>query len=80
MGQLTLSTLLNQIGGDKVTGFFLVLARVSPLFVLAPLFSSKMVPARVKGIVAVALSIGLTPIAVHDRTGSGAGVPRMVAA
>jgi flagellar biosynthetic protein FliR len=67
MGQLTLSTLLNQIGGDKVTGFFLVLARVSPLFVLAPLFSSKMVPARVKGIVAVALSIGLTPIAVHGQ-------------
>ena len=68
MNQLTLSTLLNQIGSDKVTGFFLVLARVSPLFVLAPLFSSKMVPARVKGVVAVGLSIGLTPLAVHGRT------------
>ena len=67
MSQLTLSTLLHQIGSDKVTGFFLVLARVSPLFVLAPLFSSKMVPARVKGIVAVALSIGLTPLAVHGQ-------------
>ena len=67
MSQLTLSTLLHQIGSDKVTGFFLVLARVSPLFVLAPLFSSKMVPARVKGIVAVGLSIGLTPIAVHGQ-------------
>src|ERR1700749_249853 len=67
MNQLTLNTLLTQIGSDKVTGFFLVLARVSPLFVLAPLFSSKMVPARVKGIVAVALSIGLTPIAVHGQ-------------
>jgi flagellar biosynthesis protein FliR len=64
MNQLTLSTLLNQIGSDKVTGFFLVLARVGPLFVLAPLFSSKMIPTRVKGIVAVGLSIGLTPIAV----------------
>jgi flagellar biosynthesis protein FliR len=67
MSQLTLSTLLHQIGSDKVTGFFLVLARVSPLFVLAPLFSSKMMPARVKGIVAVGLSIGLTPIAVHGQ-------------
>ncbi len=68
MNQLTLSTLLNELGSDKVTGFFLVLARVSPLFVLAPLFSSKMMPARVKGIVAVGLSIGLTPIAVHGQT------------
>jgi flagellar biosynthetic protein FliR len=68
MNQLTLSTLLNEIGSDKVTGFFLVLARVSPLFVLAPLFSSKMMPVRVKGIVAVGLSIGLTPIAVHGQT------------
>jgi flagellar biosynthetic protein FliR len=67
MNQLTLSTLLNQIGSDNVTGFFLVLGRVSPLFVLAPLFSSKMIPARVKGIVAVGLSIGLTPIAVHGQ-------------
>jgi flagellar biosynthetic protein FliR len=68
MNQLTLNTLLTQIGSDKVTGFFLVLARVSPLFVLAPLFSSKMVPARVKGIVAVGISIGLTPLAVHGQT------------
>jgi flagellar biosynthetic protein FliR len=67
MNQLTLSTLLNQIGSNNVTGFFLVLGRVSPLFVLAPLFSSKMIPARVKGIVAVGLSIGLTPIAVHGQ-------------
>ena len=67
MSQLTLNTLLTQIGSDKVTGFFLVLARVSPLFVLAPLFSSKMIPARVKGIVAVGISIGLTPLAVHGQ-------------
>jgi flagellar biosynthetic protein FliR len=68
MSQLTLSQLLSELGGGaKVTGFFLVLARVSPLFVLAPLFSSKIIPARVRGIIAVALAIGLTPVAVHGQ-------------
>ena len=67
MGQATLPTLVHAIGGDKVTGFFLVLARVSPLFVLAPLFSSKMLPAKVKTVVAVGLAIGLTPIAVRGQ-------------
>ena len=50
------------IGDETVLGFFLVLARISPLFALAPLFSSKSVPTRVRGIVAVALAIGLTPL------------------
>lgn len=67
MGQATLSTLVHQIGGAKVTGFFLVLARISPLFVLAPLFSSKMMPAKAKTVVAVGLAIGLTPIAVRGQ-------------
>jgi flagellar biosynthetic protein FliR len=67
MNQLTLSTLVNQVGSQNVTGFILVLARISPLFVLAPLFSSKMIPSRVKGIIAVALAFGLTPIAVHGQ-------------
>jgi flagellar biosynthetic protein FliR len=40
----------------------LVLARLSPLFVLAPLFSSKLVSARVRGIVAVGLAIGISPV------------------
>jgi flagellar biosynthesis protein FliR len=68
MSQLTLSQLIKEFGGGaQVTGFFLVLARVSPLFVLAPLFSSKIIPARVRGIIAVALAIGLTPVAVHGQ-------------
>jgi len=50
------------IGEGQILGFFLVLARVSPLFVLAPLFSSKSIPRRVRGIIAVALAIGLTPV------------------
>jgi flagellar biosynthetic protein FliR len=54
--------LLAQFGEQQVAGFFLVLARVSPLFVLAPLFSSKSLPGRVRGIAAVALAFGLSPI------------------
>jgi flagellar biosynthetic protein FliR len=55
----------NLIGEQQVVGFFAVLARISPLFVLAPLFSSKSIPTRVRGIVAVALAIGLTPVVVQ---------------
>jgi flagellar biosynthetic protein FliR len=56
------SQLIEQFGEQHVVGFFLVLARLSPLFILGPLFSSKLVPGRVRGIVAVALAVGLSPI------------------
>jgi flagellar biosynthesis protein FliR len=59
------NTLLAQFSEQQVAAFFLVLARVSPLFILAPLFSSKMVNPRVRGIVAVALSVGLMPVVKH---------------
>jgi flagellar biosynthetic protein FliR len=65
--------LVQQFGEQAIAGFFLVLARVSPLFVLAPLFSSRLVPMRVRAIVAVALAIGLSPVvvgAVHIPTGA----------
>lgn len=52
---------------EAVTAFFLVLARVSPLFVLAPMFSSRVVPGRVRGIVAVALAVGLSPVAARGQ-------------
>jgi len=58
--------LLRQIGEQHVAGFFLVLARVGPLFVVAPLFSSKMIPMRARGVAAVALAVGLSPIALKD--------------
>ncbi len=67
MSSPTLNQLMSQIGGAHLTAFFLVLARVSPLFVVAPLFSSKMVPARVRGTVAVGLAIGLTGVAMHGQ-------------
>jgi flagellar biosynthetic protein FliR len=61
-----MNELLAQFGTEQLVGFFLVLTRLSPLFLFAPLFSSKLVPVRVRGIVAVALAIGLTPLALAD--------------
>jgi flagellar biosynthetic protein FliR len=58
--------LLRSIGEQHVIAFFLVLARVGPLFVVAPLFSSKMIPLRARAIAAVALAVGLSPIALKD--------------
>lgn len=67
---LSLSTgpinhLLAQLAGNSLAGFILVLARVTPLFIIAPPFSSTMIPPRVRGVIAVGISIGLTPIAMH---------------
>jgi flagellar biosynthetic protein FliR len=60
--QNSAAQLISDFGEQRVLAFFLVLARLSPLFLLAPLFSSKMVPARVRGICAVGLAIGLSPV------------------
>ena len=65
--------ILAEFGQQQVLGFFLVLARVSPLFLLAPLFSSKLLPARARGIVAVGLALGIAPIA----TGAGEEAARI---
>jgi flagellar biosynthetic protein FliR len=62
---MSFSQLISRFGEQHVIGFFLVLARLSPLFLIAPLFSSKMIPARSRGIVAVGLAIGLAPLALH---------------
>jgi flagellar biosynthetic protein FliR len=59
-----MNALLKQIGEQHVVGFFLTLARIGPLFVVAPLFSSKMIPMRARGVAAVALAVGLSPIAL----------------
>ncbi len=53
------------LGAQTVAGFMLCMGRLAPLFVLAPMFSSKMIPARVRGIACVALAIGMTPLALH---------------
>jgi len=61
------NALLGHLGEHQVAGFILVLARVSPLFLLAPLFSSSLFPARIRGVAAVALAIGLAPLALHGQ-------------
>jgi len=60
---MNVNQILAHFSENQVAGFMLVLARVSPLFLLAPLFSSKMLPARARGIVAVGLTLALYPIA-----------------
>jgi flagellar biosynthetic protein FliR len=69
------SHLLSGLEGNELAGFILVLARVTPLFLIAPLFSSAMIPVRVRGIVAVAISIGLTPVALHNQHIPSEAVP-----
>lgn len=62
---MDLTPLLERFGEEQVAAFFLVLARVSPLFLLAPLFSSRTLPARAKGIVAIGLTVGMLPVAMR---------------
>jgi flagellar biosynthetic protein FliR len=65
--------ILARFSEEQVAGFILVLARISPLFILAPLFSSKLLPLRARGIVAVGLAIGIAPIATA--AGNGQHIP-----
>jgi flagellar biosynthesis protein FliR len=65
MTQASFEQVLHHFGTGHIIGFFLVLARIAPLFVIAPLFSSKMLPTQVKTIVAAGVAIGLTPVATH---------------
>jgi flagellar biosynthetic protein FliR len=61
---VTLDQLLQEVGNNQIAGFLLVLGRIGPLFVLAPLFSSRSIPARAKGVCAVALTVGIAPVAL----------------
>lgn len=64
--QQSAQTLITEFGEQRVLAFFLVLARISPLFLLAPLFSSKLVQPRVKTVLALGLAIGLSPVVSVD--------------
>jgi flagellar biosynthetic protein FliR len=61
-----MSELVAQIGERQMAGFILVMGRVGPLFVLAPLFGLKMIPMRARAMCALALGIGLSPVALGD--------------
>jgi len=56
-----------QLDRNTIVGFILVLARVSPMFLLAPPFNSSMVPARARLIIACGISVGLAPLALHGQ-------------
>lgn len=56
--------LITRFTEQQVAGWLLVLGRISPLFLLAPLFSSRMVPARARTVIALALTVGIAPLAV----------------
>src|SRR4051794_39692326 len=58
-----MNQLLEQFSEQHLVAFMLTLGRIAPLFVIAPLFSSKMIPARARGVAAVAIAIGFSPIA-----------------
>ena len=60
-----MNDLLAQLSQGQTAGFLLVLARVSPLFLLAPLFSSKTMPPRARGIAALAIAMGIAPLAMR---------------
>ena len=62
-----MNAVLRQFSEAQVAGFVLVLGRISPLFLLAPLFSSRLLPARARVVCAVALTVGLAPIAVRGQ-------------
>ncbi|MFL5883921.1 MAG: flagellar biosynthetic protein FliR [Thermoleophilaceae bacterium] len=64
---MNLNALLRHVSENQTAGFILVLARVSPLFLLAPIFSSKMVPVRARGVAAVAIALGMAPLALHGQ-------------
>jgi flagellar biosynthetic protein FliR len=61
-----MNQLLEQFTEQHLAAFILTLARIGPLFVIAPLFSSRMIPARARGVAAVAIAIGFSPIAGKD--------------
>ena len=61
-----MNNLLAEFGEQHAAGFVLTLARLGPLFVIAPLFSSRLIPRRAKVVVAVALAVGLSPLALGD--------------
>ena len=62
-----MNSVLKGLAANDLAAFILVLARVTPLFVIAPLFSSAMIPPRARSIIAGGISIGLAPMALQGQ-------------
>jgi flagellar biosynthetic protein FliR len=59
---------LPHVAATELVGFVLVLCRVGGLFVLAPIFSGRMIPAQAKLLVAGVISFALMPLVTHGQT------------
>jgi flagellar biosynthetic protein FliR len=68
MTSAQLANALSGISVGHVLGYFLVLARISPIFLISPGFSSQMLIPRVRSVLAVAIALGITPLAEHGQT------------
>lgn len=55
--------LLDLLGVENMLVFVLTLTRITPLFILGPVFNSKQIPTQAKVVIAVALAIGISPAA-----------------
>src|SRR4051812_16876444 len=74
-----LSANLPQFAGTQAIGFLLVLCRIGGLFVLAPIFSGRMIPVQAKLIIAGAISFTLEPLVTTKGVPTGLAVaPVMV--
>jgi flagellar biosynthetic protein FliR len=54
---------LPEVAGEQLVALVLVLCRVGPLFLLAPVFSARPVPYQAKVVVAFVLGLALVPLA-----------------
>ena len=61
---------LPNFAASQLVGYVLVLSRVGGLFVLAPIFSTRLIPVQAKLVVAGAVSFALMPLVT-----SGVAVP-----
>ena len=57
---------LPELAGREVVAFALVLGRIGPLFLLAPVLSSPLLGARAKYVAAAAIAAAVTPLAAQN--------------
>jgi flagellar biosynthetic protein FliR len=57
---------LPELAGTQLVSFVLVMARVGPLFLLAPVLSATLLPARAKFALAAGMALALAPLASQD--------------